>query len=297
MPLPTSPEAMRPFFARALRQPETPRISPASAPALPSGNTRASVASLLHRSPKEIVFTSGGTEKHDNLALWRFYRRFSTSARPAHLITTQIEHHAVLFAAKVISNCRGVEVTYLKPERTGVVNPSDFEAALRPHTKLVSVMLANNETGAIQPVGKIARIANAHGALVHNDAAQAAGSFRWISGEFKNVDLLSVSGHKMSPPARHRRILCWAQGCRTRATASSAAHTSARRRADGDRENVPDIACLAGAPPSSPSPGSKARIISSLHPTPTSPQRRFRAPSPLLNSPLAASTSKNACSP
>ena len=106
----------------------------------------------------------------------------------------------MLFAAESLER-RGIEVTYLKPGCNGVVNPDDFEAALRPHTKLVSVMLANNETGAIQPVGKIARIAKAHGALVHTDAVQAAAKLPLdLSGEFKNVDLLSISGHKMYAP-------------------------------------------------------------------------------------------------
>jgi cysteine desulfurase len=162
-------------------------------------HARTSLASLLHCSPREIVFTSGGTES-DNLALSGILQTFLDKREPAHLITTQIEHHAVIFAAESLER-RGIEVTYLKPDRSGVINPDDLESALRPHTKLVSVVLANNETGAIQPVGKIARIAKAHGALVHTDAVQAAGKLPLdLSGEFKNVDLLSISGHKMYAP-------------------------------------------------------------------------------------------------
>lgn len=162
-------------------------------------HARNAIASLLHCSAKEIVFTSGGTES-DNLALFGVLQPFLDQRQPAHLITTQIEHHAVLFAAEALER-RGVEVTWLAPDRDGVISAAHFEAALRPHTKLVSIMLANNETGAIQPVGKIARIAKAHGALVHTDAVQAAAKLALdLSGEFKNVDLLSISGHKMYAP-------------------------------------------------------------------------------------------------
>lgn len=179
-------------------------------------HARAAVAALLHCTPREIVFTSGGTES-DNLALsgilqpW-LDRAISGHEAPAHLITSQIEHHAVLFAAESLER-RGreangiLEVTCLKPGHDGVISPADLEAALRPHTRLVSIMLANNETGAIQPVGKLARIAKAHAektgsrTLVHTDAVQAAGKLPLdLSGEFKNVDLLSISGHKMYAP-------------------------------------------------------------------------------------------------
>ena len=131
---------------------------------------------------------------------------FLDKREPAHLVTTQIEHHAVLFAAESLEK-RGVEVTYLAPNADGVIEAADFEAALRPHTKLVSVMLANNETGAIQPVGKLARIAkdyaerNSTRIVVHTDAVQGAAKLPLdLSGEFKNVDLLSISGHKIYGP-------------------------------------------------------------------------------------------------
>lgn len=196
--LPEVLEAMRPFFLERYGNPSSAHQSGQRTRSAVE-HARTSVASLLHCSPREIVFTSGGTES-DNLALSGIMQPFLDKTEPAHLITTQIEHHAVLFAAESLQH-RGIEVTYLKPDRTGVINPADLEAALRPHTKLVSIMLANNETGAIQPVGKIARIAKAHGALVHTDAVQAAAKLPLdLSGEFKNVDLLSISGHKMYAP-------------------------------------------------------------------------------------------------
>jgi cysteine desulfurase len=200
--LPEVLEAMRPFWQERYGNPSSAHQSGQRTRSAVE-HARTSVASLLHCSPKEIVFTSGGTES-DNLALSGILQPFldkqDTRREAAHLITTQIEHHAVLFAAESLER-RGIEVTYLAPDHNGVINPADVESALRPHTKLVSVMLANNETGAIQPVGKIARIAKAHGALVHTDAVQAAAKLPIdLSGEFKNVDLLSISGHKIYAP-------------------------------------------------------------------------------------------------
>lgn len=164
---------------------------------------RADVASMLGCSAKEIVFTSGGTEG-DNAAiagvLQPYLDRFLLHGEPVHLITTAIEHHAVLHAAEAFER-RGGEVTYLQPDADGRVSPEMLEAALRPHSRLLSAMLANNETGAIQPLGKLARIAKAHGLLVHSDAVQGAGKLPIdLAGEFKNVDLLTISGHKMYAP-------------------------------------------------------------------------------------------------
>jgi cysteine desulfurase len=205
-------------------------------------HARIAVASLLHCSPKEIVFTSGGTES-DNLALSGILQPFLDRHEPAHLITTQIEHHAILFAAESLER-RGIEVTYLAPDHNGVINPADVEAALRPHTKLVSVMLANNETGAIQPVGKIARIAKAHGAIVHTDAVQAASKLPLdLSGEFKNVDLLSISGHKIYAP-QGTGALFVRQGVELAPLFHGGPHERQRR---AGTENVPGIVGLGRA--------------------------------------------------
>ena len=162
---------------------------------------RAQVAALLGAAAKEVVFTSGGTEA-DNLALGGVLQPFLDRGEPAHLVTTQIEHHAVLFAAEALER-RGIGVTYVAPGRDGVVPAEAVVEALRPETKLVSVMLANNETGVVQPVGRIARLVKAKqpGVLVHTDAVQGAGKMALdLSGEFKNVDLLAISGHKMYAP-------------------------------------------------------------------------------------------------
>ena len=162
---------------------------------------RASVAALLNCRPAEVVFTSGGTEA-DNFALRGVLEPWLDRREPVHMITTRIEHHAVLLAAEALEK-RGVAVTYIAPEPNGVVDADRVAAAVRPETRLVSVMLANNETGAIQPLGRLARLVKARQpqVVVHTDAVQAAGKLLLdLSGELKNVDLLSLSGHKMYAP-------------------------------------------------------------------------------------------------
>jgi len=157
---------------------------------------RAAVARLLNVKSSEIVFTSGGTES-DNLAL------FGAVAPGDHLITSAVEHHAVLHAAEALAK-RGVEVTFLACDADGIVAPAALAAALRPNTRLVSIMFANNETGVIQPVEELARITRQHSAaLFHTDAVQGAGKLPLnlaAEGQFANIDLLSLSGHKMYAP-------------------------------------------------------------------------------------------------
>jgi cysteine desulfurase len=138
-----------------------------------------------------VVFTSGGTES-DNLAL------FGILAPGDHLIVSSMEHSAGLHAAQELAK-RGVEVTFLSATPQGVVEPTALEAALRPNTKLVSAMLANNETGVIQPIRELADRAHAAGALFHTDAVQAAGKLA-IDVKQLGCDLLSISGHKMYAP-------------------------------------------------------------------------------------------------
>ncbi len=159
---------------------------------------RTAVARFLHCLNSEIVFTSGGTES-DNLALFGV---LSNETEPAHLITTTIEHHAVLHAAESLAK-NNVEVTFLECTPQGLIEPAALKAALRPNTKLVSIMFANNETGVIQPIAELAAIAHAAGALFHTDAVQASGKLPLdlsAEGPLKHVDLLTLSGHKIYAP-------------------------------------------------------------------------------------------------
>ncbi len=191
-------EAMLPFWSESFGNPSSAHQAGQRTRSAVE-RARNQVAAMLNCTAKEIVFTSGGTEG-DNLALSGVLQAHLDRNEPAHLITTSIEHHAVLYAAEALE-CRGIEVTYLTPSGEGVIDSEDVQAALRPHTRLISVMLANNETGAIQPVGRIAQIAKSHGALFHTDAVQGAGKLPLdLAGELKDVDLLTISGHKMYAP-------------------------------------------------------------------------------------------------
>ncbi|MGD0446157.1 MAG: cysteine desulfurase family protein [Edaphobacter sp.] len=162
---------------------------------------RTHVARFLHCLNSEIVFTSGGTES-DNLALFGVLSPESTHGEPVHLITTTIEHHAVLNAAESLAK-RNIEVTFLPCTAQGLIEPGALQAAIRPNTRLVSVMYANNETGVIQPIAELAAIAHAAGALFHTDAVQASAKLPLdlsAEGPLKHVDLLTLSGHKIYAP-------------------------------------------------------------------------------------------------
>ncbi len=196
--LPEVLAAMTPYFTERFGNPSSAHQGGQRTRAAVE-RARQSVAHLLHCAAKEIVFTSGGTEG-DNLALQGVFQPFLDRGEPVHLVTSAVEHHAVLHAAEVLGK-RGVEVTYLTPDRDGRISPDALEDALRPHTRLVSIMLANNETGVMQPLHQLARIAKTHGTLFHTDAVQAAGKLRLdVATEYRDVDLLTISGHKMYAP-------------------------------------------------------------------------------------------------
>ncbi len=156
---------------------------------------RAHVAALLGASPKEIVFTSGATES-DNLAIKGVLEAYRD--RGAHVVTSVIEHKAVLDACKHVER-QGASVTYLPVDGTGRVDPGDVERAIQPDTVLVSIMLANNEVGTIQPIAEIGAITRARGVLLHCDAVQGLGRVPF-DVEAMHVDLASVSAHKMYGP-------------------------------------------------------------------------------------------------
>lgn len=155
-------------------------------------NARAQVAAAIGANPEEIYFTAGGSES-DNLALRGVAEAYQKKGN--HIITTKIEHHAILHTAEYLEK-HGVEVTYLNVDAYGRISLQELEAAIRPETVLISVMFANNEIGTIQPIAEIGAIAKKHGILFHTDAVQAVGHVP-IDVEKMHIDLLSMSGHKL----------------------------------------------------------------------------------------------------
>jgi cysteine desulfurase len=231
--LPEVFEAMRPFFGE--------RFGNASSIHHHGQETRAavedareSVADLLGCSAGEIVFTSGGTES-DNLAIAGWI------AAGDHVITSSIEHHAVLHACKHLEKI-GCEVTILPVDGRGLIDPSHVRRALRPNTKLISVMMANNETGVRQPVEEIGKIASESNVLFHTDAVQAAAKVP-IRVRQIGCDALSISGHKIHAP-QGVGALYVKKGTRIQPLFHGGRHERSRR---AGTENVPGIVALGKA--------------------------------------------------
>jgi len=195
---------------------------------------RASVARFVGCRPAEIVFTSGGTES-DNLAV------FGSVRAGDHVITSSVEHHAVLHAVERLGE-REVDVSFLPVDGQGLVAAEDVRRALRPNTRLISVMMANNETGVLQPVEEIGRIATEAGIRFHVDAVQAAGKMP-LDVDSIGCQLLSISGHKMHGP-QGTGALFVRRGTRVEPLFAGGAHERQRR---AGTENVAGIVGLGKA--------------------------------------------------
>jgi cysteine desulfurase len=200
--------------------------------------SREKVAKLINADPGEIYFTSGGTES-DNLAVKG--TAFENRKKGKHIITSKIEHHAILESCKFLEK-EGFEVTYLPVDKYGFVDSDDLKKALREDTILVSIMHANNEVGTIQPLEELCKITKEKGAYFHTDAVQSVGKIP-LDVQRLNVDMLSMSGHKIYGPKgmgaiyirKGTRVTSWAHG----------GHHERSRRAG--TENIPGIVGFAKA--------------------------------------------------
>lgn len=159
-------------------------------------NARKQIARLIHADPKEIVFTSGATES-DNLALKGVVEMYREKGD--HVITSMTEHRAVLDTAKALETKRGIKVTYLPVDKSGMVSPDDVRNAITDKTVLISIMLANNEIGTINPIKEIGRIAKEKGILFHCDATQGVGKIP-VDVQEMGIDLMSFTAHKIYGP-------------------------------------------------------------------------------------------------
>ena len=230
-------EAMLPYFSENYGNPSSV-YSFASKNKDAVTEQREIIARALGAKTNEIYFTAGGTQS-DNWALKATAEAYASKGK--HIITTKIEHHAILHTGEYLEG-RGFEVTYLDVDENGLVRPEEVEAAIHPDTILISVMFANNEIGTIEPIKEIGRIAHEHGVLFHTDAVQAFGQVP-IDVDELGIDMLSASGHKLNGP-KGIGFLYIRKGVKIRSFIHGGAQERKRR---AGTENVPGIIGLGKA--------------------------------------------------
>ena len=230
-------EAMNPYFTEYYGNPSS-IYSFAGEANKAVAKARETLADLLHAKAEEIYFTGGGSES-DNWALKATAEAYGDKGK--HIITTKIEHHAILHTCEYLEK-KGYEVTYLGVDEYGSVRLDELEKAIRPDTILISVMTANNEIGTIQPIEEIGQIAKKHGVLFHTDAVQAFGHIE-IDVEKMNIDMLSASGHKINGP-KGIGLMYIRKGVKIRSFIHGGAQERSRR---AGTHNVPGIVGFAKA--------------------------------------------------
>ena len=225
-------EAMIPYFSEYYGNPSSVYdLAGKSKEAITEG--RQKIADALNAKKEEIYFTAGGSEA-DNWALKATFEAYKSKGN--HIITTKIEHHAILHTCEYLEKERGARITYVDVDENGVVKLDELEKAITPETILISVMFANNEIGTIQPIKEIGRIAKEHGILFHTDAVQAFGQVP-IDVDELNIDMLSSSGHKLNGP-KGIGFLYIRKGVKIKSFVHGGAQERKRR---AGTENVPGI--------------------------------------------------------
>ncbi len=230
-------EAMLPYFTEKFGNPSSVYTFSQQNKAVIT-QCRDVIANSLNAKSNEIYFTAGGSES-DNWALKATAEAYASKGK--HIITTKIEHHAILHTAQYLEQ-RGFEVTYLDVDENGIVKLDQLKAAIRPDTILISVMFANNEIGTIEPIKEIGEIAHEHGIIFHTDAVQAYGQVPIDVDEY-HIDMLSASGHKLNGP-KGIGFLYIRTGLKLRSFIHGGAQERSRR---AGTENVTGIVGLAKA--------------------------------------------------